>query len=183
MAVDLDGRVALVTGASRGIGRAIALELAAAGADLVLDPSDAGYKVRLAEFLGARGAEVVLDCTGVPDAVPVAMSLVCDGGQAIIVGSPRGQAQNVNFYDDLHRRYIEVAGAHGNMLFEPAHTRLTGAWDIDKAQKWLLASLAAGRLNLDGLFTHTIGPEGLQEAYEGLLKKKEEYLGVVVRWR
>ena len=89
-----------------------------------------------------------------PDAIPVAMSLACDGGQVVVVGSPRGKAKEVNFYDDLHRRYIEVTGAHGNMLFEPAHTRLAGAWDIDKAQNWLLRPLASGRLSLDGLVTH-----------------------------
>ena len=110
------------------------------------------------------------------------MSLACDGGQAVIVGSPRGKAKDVNFYDDLHRRYIEVTGAHGNMLFEPAHARLAGAWGIDKAQNWLLGAIHTNRLSLDGLITHRIGPEGLGEAYEGLLRKKEEYLGVVVRW-
>jgi threonine dehydrogenase-like Zn-dependent dehydrogenase len=137
----------------------------------------------LHEVLGTRGAEIVADATGVPDAIPTAMSLACDGGQVVVVGSPRGKAKDVNFYDDLHRRYIEVTGAHGNMLFEPAHTRLAGAWDIDKAQRWLLASLASGRLSLAGLITHRIEPEGLGEAYEGLLKKKDEYLGVVVRWK
>jgi hypothetical protein len=100
----------------------------------------------------------------------------------VIVGSPRGKAKEVNFYDDLHRRYLEVTGAHGNMLFEQAHTRLAGAWDIGKAQRWLLAGLASGRVNLAGLVTHRIAPAELGTAYEGLLKKKDEFLGVVVSW-
>jgi 2-desacetyl-2-hydroxyethyl bacteriochlorophyllide A dehydrogenase len=154
----------------------------AAGASHVIDPSVSDTRQQLADFLQARGAEIVADATGVPDAVPVAMSLACDAGQVIVVGSPRGRAKDVNFYDDLHRRYIEVCGAHGNMLFEPAHTRLAGAWDIDKAQKWLLAALAADRLSLAGLVTHTIRPEEIGAAYDGLLKRKDEYLGVIVRW-
>jgi hypothetical protein len=58
------------------------------------------------------------------------------------------------------------------MLFEPAHVRLAGAWDIDKAQNWLLAALASGRLDLDGLVTHRINAAELGGAYDGLLKKK-----------
>jgi 2-desacetyl-2-hydroxyethyl bacteriochlorophyllide A dehydrogenase len=155
----------------------------AAGAHHVIDLNAGDPRQQLAALLGTRGAEIVADATGIPDTVPTAMRLACDGGQVVIVGSPRGQAKEVNFYDDLHRRYIEVTGAHGNMLFEPAHTRLAGAWDINKAQHWLLSALHTGKLGLDGLITHRIGPEGLGEAYEGLLKKKEEYLGVVMRWK
>ena len=104
--------------------------------------------------------------------MPVAMSLACDAGQVVVVGSPRGKAKEVNFYDDLHRRYIEVTGAHGNMLFEPAHTRLAGAWDIDKAQNWLLAALAAGRLSLAGLVTHRIAPGGARRRLRGAAEEE-----------
>jgi 2-desacetyl-2-hydroxyethyl bacteriochlorophyllide A dehydrogenase len=154
----------------------------AAGADHVIDPTAGDVKQQLASYLNAKGAEVVADATGVPAAIPTAMSLACDAGQVIVVGSPRGIAKDVNFYDDLHRRYIEVSGAHGNMLFEAAHTRLAGAWDVNKAQTWLLRQLANGRLSLAGLVTHTIAPEQLGDAYEGLLKDKDNYLGVLMKW-
>ncbi|MEI6685677.1 MAG: zinc-binding dehydrogenase, partial [Planctomycetota bacterium] len=153
----------------------------AAGADAVIDPANGPIKEQLRKILGP-GAEIVVDATGIPDAVPQAMSLACDAGQVIVVGSPRGKATDVNFYDDLHRRYIEVCGAHGNMLFEPAHIRLNGNWNIHKAQNWLLAALANGRLNLNGLITHKIKPTELTSAYDGLLKNKDEYLGVTVHW-
>jgi 2-desacetyl-2-hydroxyethyl bacteriochlorophyllide A dehydrogenase len=167
----------------------------AAGADAVIDPTAGDLGAQLADTLRrlesgqviavrkSLGVEIVADATGVPDAVPTAMGLACDAGQVIVVGSPRGKASNVNFYDDLHRRYIEVCGAHGNQLFEPGHHRLAGAWDIDKAQKWLLAQLASGRLRLDKLITHRITPGHLGDAYEGLLKKKDEWLGAVIRWK
>jgi 2-desacetyl-2-hydroxyethyl bacteriochlorophyllide A dehydrogenase len=153
----------------------------AAGADHVID-QNGDVKKELADYLGTKGAEIVADATGVPDAIPTAMGLACDAGQVVVVGSPRGRAKEVNFYDDLHRRYIEVTGAHGNMLFEPAHTRLAGAWDINKAQKWLLRQLGAGRLSLAGLITHTITPDQLGAAYEGLLNDKDHYLGVLMKW-
>jgi 2-desacetyl-2-hydroxyethyl bacteriochlorophyllide A dehydrogenase len=179
-------RCLMAAGASPVIGiDAVPMRRAAAmkaGADAVIDPSTTDTKTALHGLLGGRGAEVVADCTGVPAAVPVAMGLADAAGQVVVVGSPRGRADNVNFYDDLHRRYIEVTGAHGNMLFEPNHIKLAGGWDIHKAQQWLIRSLANGRLNLDGLVTHTITPEQLGQTYEGLLKDKDNYLCAVIKW-
>jgi 2-desacetyl-2-hydroxyethyl bacteriochlorophyllide A dehydrogenase len=153
------------------------------GADFVIDPNVGDVAEQLANCLGRRGADVVADATGIPAAIPTAMKLACDGGQVVVVGSPRGVAANVNFYDDLHRRYIEVTGAHGNMLVEREHHRIPGGWDVDKAQNWLLAAMTDKRLSLDGVVTQSIQPRDLGDAYEGLLNAKERYLGVLLRWK
>ncbi len=63
---DLEGRTALVTGAARGLGRAISLALAHAGADLALGLRDAATGGELAaeiEKLGRRVLPLQMDLT------------------------------------------------------------------------------------------------------------------------
>src|SRR3954454_3958967 len=60
----VDGQVALVTGAARGLGRAIALALADAGADVALglrDPASAGDLAAEIEALGRRALRLPMD--------------------------------------------------------------------------------------------------------------------------
>ena len=63
---DLSGQVALVTGAARGLGRAISLALAQAGSDVALglrDVKTAGDLVREIQTLGRQALPLQMDVT------------------------------------------------------------------------------------------------------------------------
>src|SRR5262245_61803150 len=68
----LADRVAVVTGAANGIGRALAVELAAEGMKVVLADIEAATVQAAAEALAAEGAEVHAVPTDVSDAASVA---------------------------------------------------------------------------------------------------------------
>ena len=64
--MELNGQVAIVTGAGRGIGRATALELAKLGADIViaeLDQNGADTTAKLVKDVGRRAAVIPTDVT------------------------------------------------------------------------------------------------------------------------
>jgi 3-oxoacyl-[acyl-carrier protein] reductase len=70
MSPSLEGRIALVTGGSRGIGRAVALRLGACGADVAVaarNPEPARDVAGELEAMGRRGLAVELDVASLAD--------------------------------------------------------------------------------------------------------------------
>jgi 3-oxoacyl-[acyl-carrier protein] reductase len=133
----LDGQVAVVTGASRGIGRAIALALAREGARVVVN-----Y---------ARSREL---------AQAVAAEIVATGGDALAVRADISRADEVErllasaleTHGRIHA-WVNNAGADiltGDARSWPAERRWDAVMNVDLKGTWLCSRAAADAMRRDG---------------------------------
>src|SRR5919199_5387001 len=128
---DLTGRAALVTGAARGLGRAIAVALARAGADVALGLRDASADegaVAEIEALGRRALPLQLDVTDL------------DQGRAAIDAT----VQELGTLDVL------VNNAGGGIPMQPAEevaeADFDRVWDVNVRSTFFLSQHAARRM-------------------------------------
>jgi len=99
---DLQGKVAIVTGGARGIGRAIALVLARRGADVVvadLDPAEAEEVAEQAAQQGVRAVGARLDVTSWEENQALVARVLGELGRIDVLVNNAGVSRSVPFVD------------------------------------------------------------------------------------
>ena len=98
MQIDLSGRVALVTGSTRGIGHAIATTLTGCGARVAIVGRDAGRAAEVASSLGGEARGFSCDVASTPSVAALVESVERDmGGVDILVNNAGLTRDNILF--------------------------------------------------------------------------------------
>jgi NAD(P)-dependent dehydrogenase (short-subunit alcohol dehydrogenase family) len=104
--IDLDGKVAVVTGGAQGIGRAVAERFIASGARVVLWDRDQALVAQTAKAIGATGTAI-----DVTDAAAVAAAVEAQGQIDILINNAGIAGPSVKTWDypiDTWRQVIEL---------------------------------------------------------------------------
>ncbi|HEY2660929.1 MAG TPA: SDR family oxidoreductase [Caulobacteraceae bacterium] len=181
MEISLAGRAALVTGASRGIGKAIALSLAEAGADIAVnyrrDVEAANQTVAEIRALGRKAMAYSASVENWDDDVAMVNQMVADfGGVGILVNNAgiASRGQNVLDTDPAEMERVVRVHAFGphylSKLVLP-HMRKEGRGDII-----MISSVATQSMSARGA-PYNMGKAAM-EALALTLAKEERGYGI-----
>lgn len=141
MDLKLKNKVALVTGASRGIGQGIALSLADEGCDLMLTGRDEAALRGVAADVAKKGRTVavsVLDLRTLGSEKPLVEAVRREFGRLDILVNNAGATQRGDFF-----KLTDTDWADGFALKFFAHVRLAReAWPLLRAQKGSMVTIA-----------------------------------------
>jgi len=138
---ELSGKVALITGASRGIGRGIALELASAGCDVMLTARDREALEGVAKEVRALGRKATIHAADLaasagPDAVVSALTR--EFGRLDILVNNAGATKRGGFFEQSEQEWRD---AFDLKFF--GHVRLSRlSWPLLKAGKGSVVFIA-----------------------------------------
>ncbi|AMO75418.1 3-oxoacyl-[acyl-carrier-protein] reductase [Pseudomonas citronellolis] len=127
--MSLQGKVALVTGASRGIGQAIALELGRLGAIVIGTATSASGAEKIAEYLkanGIEGAGLVLDVSSDESVASTLEHIQQHLGQPLIVVNNAGITRDNLLMRMKDDEWFDVVNTNLNSLYRLSKAVLRG---------------------------------------------------------
>jgi len=160
------------------------LELAhKAGITYVINPSNCDLKERVLDLTKGKGVDLAIDAVGDSRVVLQGAALVKKMGEVIILGTPRASYKTdvTQLLKVVHLNWITLKGAL-EWCF-PLYKSFGSKYSLEENTLYVWQLLQEKKLYTEGFITHVIHPKDFKEAYEGLLNKKDKYLGVLVDWR
>lgn len=149
------------------------------GADGAFDPTEEGVRDAVGTAADGRAPSVVIEATGMPEAVTQAFDWCGDMGRVVLLASTRGVTET-NFYRDVHKKGLTVLGAHGGKVARDESS--PGFWTLREDTRTVLNLLAAGRLQVSPLTSEVFSWRDAPRAYEVLGSWRKDLLGMVLRW-
>jgi NAD(P)-dependent dehydrogenase (short-subunit alcohol dehydrogenase family) len=155
---DLTGRVAVVTGANRGIGRSLAVALAEAGSDVAVVVRDTSASAPLLEELkglGVRAGAFAADVTDKAAMERVSQEIVSERGKVDILVNNAGAC--------IHRPALEVPEAEWRQVID---VNITGVWNGCQAFGRHMANNGGGSIiNIGSISAMIVNRPQWQPAY------------------
>ena len=132
-----------------------------------------------------KAHRLVIEASGAARAVASAVAMTAPGGEIVMIGAPWGGDANSVPSSQLTRliffRFLRLrSGSEWEIPRQPEPLAIGSNYqNTVTALKWL----EAGKLNVQPLITHRIAPSETPAAYDGLLNRPNDYLGVVIDWK
>lgn len=126
--------------------------------------------------------DVVIEATGVPQAIHTAFKMVKPLGKVVLLGSTRGNTDGVNFYRDVHRKGISVVGAHEMHRAQHESDQFGHFRSHKRDEETVVELLAQRRITLEPLISEITSPENAQAIYDRLLCKKDPLMLAAFDW-
>lgn len=123
------------------------------GADGVFDPSETDPVEAVREATGGAGADVVLEMSGHPKAIPQAFEMLRMGGRISLLGLPT-EPVTLNLVDAIIFKGATVHGIYGRRMYDTWYR--------------MLSLLKAQRLNLDPIISARLPLTDYEKAFEML---------------
>jgi acetoacetyl-CoA reductase len=133
--IDLSGRIALITGASQGIGRACALELARSGATVALAARSADKLSAVAAEISAAGGSArtyALDVSSEESIKACAKAVLADLGKVDILVNNAGITRDGTFHKMTPKQWHDVVSTNLDSCFNVTRQVIDGM----RERKW-----------------------------------------------